>query len=193
MENVIIPNMLNYNEIKVRKYIVLDGVPYEVIASHVSRKQANKPTNQTKLKSLIDGRVIQKNFHSSEKVREADIERKNIKYLYQNKGEYWFCEENDPSKRFNLPEDIISGAKFMKANSLVNAKTFNEEIIGTSLPIKVQLEVKEAPPAVKGNTATGANKVIVLETGATVNVPIFIKEGDVVEVNTETGEYTGRV
>ena len=185
--------MLDYNEIKVRKYIILDGVPYEVVASQVSRKQANKPTNQTKLKSLIDGRVIQKNFHSSEKVKEADIERKKIKFLYTNKGEYWFCEEDNPKNRFELNESVIEGAKFMKENSLVNAKLFEEEVIGVSLPIKVQLEVVEAPPAVKGNTATGANKQVVLESGAVVNVPIFIKEGDVLEVNTETGEYTGRV
>ncbi len=185
--------MLNYNEIKLRKYIILDGVPYEVVASQVSRKQANKPTNQTKLKSLLDGRVIQKNFHSSEKVKEADIEKKKIKYLYTNKGEYWFCEENDPSNRFQLSEDVIEGAKFMKENSLVDAKLFEEEVIGVSLPIKVQLEVKEAPPAVKGNTATGATKQVVLESGATVNTPLFINEGDVVEINTETGEYTGRV
>ena len=185
--------MLAYNEIKIRKYIILDDVPYEVVASQVSRKQANKPTNQTKLKSLIDGRVIQKNFHSSEKVKEADIEKKKIKYLYNNRGEFWFSEENDPSKRFQISEDVIEGAKFMKENSLVDAKTFDEEVIGVSLPIKVQLQVKEAPPAVKGNTATGATKLVVLESGATVNTPLFINEGDIVEINTETGEYTGRV
>ncbi len=184
--------MLNYNEIKIRKYIILDGIPYEVIASQVSRKQANKPTNQTKLKSLLDGRVIQKNFHSSEKVKEADIEKKKIKYLYNNRGEYWFCEENDPSKRFPLPEDIIAGADFMKENSLVDAKYFGEDIIGISLPIKVQLKVTEAPPAVKGNTATGATKIVTLETGATITTPLFIEEGETVEINTETGEYTGR-
>ena len=185
--------MLAYNEIKIRKYIILDGIPYEVIASQVSRKQANKPTNQTKLKSLIDGRVIQKNFHSSEKVKEADIEKKKIKYLYNNKGEFWFCEENDPSKRFQLSENLIDGAKFMKENSLVDAKLFEDKIIGVSLPIKIQLKVKEAPPAVKGNTSSGATKEVILENGTTIYTPLFINEGDVIEINTETGEYTGRV
>src|SRR3989344_561478 len=162
--------MLAYNEIVQRKYIVMDGEPYEVISSHVFRKQQRKPVNQTKLKNLLTGKVVEKSFHQPEKVDEADIERKNIKYLYNNKGEFWFCEENDPSTRFSLSTDIIS----------------------VSLPIKVTLLVKEAPPAVKGNTATGANKLVVLETGATVGVPIFVKEGDVIEVNTERGEYTGR-
>ncbi len=185
--------MLDYNEIKPRKYIILDGEPYEVQDSHVFRKQQRKPVNQTKLKNLITGKVVEKSFHQSEKADEADIIRKNIKYLYNNKGEYWFCEENDPSKRFSLEESSIEGAKFMKQNSIVEAKVFGDKIIGVSLPIKVRLEVKEAPPAVKGNTATGANKQVIVETGATVGVPIFVKEGDVIEINTETGEYTGRV
>lgn len=189
--------MLNYNEIVQRKYIIIDDEPYEVLSSHVFRKQQRKPVNQTKLKNLISGRVIEKSFHQSEKVDEADIDRKKIKYLYNNKGQFWFCQEKDPSKRFNLPENIIEGVKFLKENSLVDAKIFtleeDEKIIGVSLPIKVELKVVEAPPAVKGNTATGANKLVVLETGATIGVPIFIKEGDVIRINTETEEYTERV
>lgn len=186
--------MLQYNEIKERKYIVLDGSPYEVISSNVSRKQANKPTNQTKLKSLLSGKVIEKNFHSSEKVEEAEIERKNIKYLYENRGQYWFCDENNPKNRFFLEENTVgNGIKFIKENSLVDAILFDEKVIGIKVPIKVELEVRQAPPAVKGNTATGASKVVELETGATVSVPIFIKEGDIIRVNTDKGEYTERV
>ncbi|MDD2935192.1 MAG: hypothetical protein PHX25_01835 [Candidatus Pacebacteria bacterium] len=185
--------MLDYNEIKERKYIVVDGEPYEVLSSHVFRKQQRKPVNQTKLKNLITGKVTEKSFHQSEKADEANIERKKIKYLYTNRGEFWFCEENDPSKRFSLPEEIITGAQFMKQNSLVEAQLFGERTIGVKLPIKVQLLVKEAAPAVKGNTATGANKLVVLETGATIGVPIFVKEGDIIEINTEKSEYTGRV
>ncbi|AKM84044.1 TPA: hypothetical protein DCZ46_01805 [Candidatus Campbellbacteria bacterium] len=185
--------MLDYNEIKERKYIVVDGEPYEVLSSHVFRKQQRKPVNQTKLKNLITGKVTEKSFHQSEKADEANIERKKIKYLFTNRGEFWFCEEKDPSKRFSLPEEIITGSQFMKQNSLVEAQLFGDKTIGITLPIKVQLLVKEAPPAVKGNTATGANKIVVLETGATIGVPIFVKEGDIIEINTEKGEYTGRV
>lgn len=185
--------MLNYNEITRRKYIDIDGEPYEVVSSQVSRKQANKPVNKTKIKSLISGKVIEKVFHVSDKAQEADLETRKIKYLYTNKGEYWFCEENDPSKRFSVSEDIAEDvAKYIKPNELVSAVEYDETIIGFKLPIKVELTVKEAPPAVKGNTATGATKQIILETGLTVNAPLFINEGDVVRVNTETGEYTER-
>ena len=81
----------------------------------------------------------------------------------------------------------------MKENSLVDAQLFNEEIIGVSLPLKVQLKVVESAPAVKGNTSSGAMKQVVVETGATVNTPLFINEGDIIEIKTETGEYTHRV
>lgn len=186
--------MLAYNDITPKKYIEIDGEPYEVITSQVSRKQANKPVNKTKIKSLISGRVIEKVFHVSDKAEEADIETQTIKYLYNNRGEYWFCEKDNPSKRFHLSEDVVGKmGNFVKENSLVDALMFNENIIGIKIPIKVDLKVAEAPPAVKGNTATGATKQVTLETGLVVNTPLFINEGDIVSVNTDTGEYTGRV
>ncbi len=186
--------MLEYNEITERKYIVVDGAPYEVIDSHVFRKQQRKPVNATKLKNLITGKVMERSFHVSEKAEEADITYRNIKYLFNNRGVWWFCEENDPSKRFSLGEELLGvQMKFLKANSLVEAMIFEEQIIGVKLPIKVDLKVTEAHPAVKGDTAKGGSKQVVLETGATILVPMFIKEGDVIRINTETGEYTDRI
>lgn len=186
--------MLNYNEITLRKFIDLDGEPYEVVATQVSRKQANKPVNKTKIKSLISGRVIEKVFHVSDKAQEADIETRQIKYLYSNRGEYWFCDKDNPKDRFKLDEEVIGKmGDFTKENSLVDALAFNDEVIGIKIPIKVDLEVKEAPPAVKGNTATGATKQVTLETGLVVNTPLFINEGDIISINTDTREYTARV
>lgn len=190
--------MLEYNEITPKKCIVMDGEPYEVLSSHVFRKQMRKPVNATKLRNMITGRVMEYSFAQSEKAEEAEIEEREIKYLYTNKGEYWFCEANDPSKRFSLSADVIGNAsRFMKANSFVTALSFvhddESRLIGVRLPIKADLLVKEAPPSIKGNTAQGGNKLVVLETGASVNVPLFVNEGDVVRVNTETGEYVERV
>ncbi len=186
--------MLNYNEITKRKYIDLDGEPYEVITSQVSRKQANKPVNKTKIKSLVSGKVIEKVFHVSDKAQEADLDTQKIKYLYSNKGEFWFCEEDDPSNRFTLEENVVGDSiRFVSQNSIVSALMYNEKVISLKLPIKIDLKVKDAPPAVRGNTAQGGNKQITLESGATVNAPLFINEGDVVRINTETGEYTERV
>lgn len=186
--------MLNYNEITKRKYIDIDGEPYEVVTSQVSRKQANKPVNKTKIKSLISGKVIEKVFHVSDKAQEADLETQKIKYLYTNKGEYWFCEESKPSNRFTLEENVIGDAiRFVSQNSIVNALMYNEKVIGLKIPIKLDLVVKDAPPAVRGNTSQGGTKQVTLESGAMIYTPLFINEGDTVRINTETGEYTERV
>lgn len=186
--------MLEYNEILKGRVILLNEEPYEVLDAHVFRKQQRKPVNQTKLRHLITGKVTEQSFHVSEKVEEADLSTKNVKYLFTNKGERWFCAEQNPADRFMLSEETIgTGAQFLKANMLVEALVFDEKIIGIKLPIKMDLKVTEAPPAVKGNTAQGGSKQIVLETGATLNAPLFINEGDVVRINTVEGTYVERV
>lgn len=185
--------ILEYSEAVERKIILYEGQPYEVISSHVFRKQMRKPVNATKLKNLITGKITEVSFHQSEKIEEADIEYKDAKFLYKSKGEYWFCEPNDPSKRFKLEAEMIGNpANFMKANSFVETMVFDEKVIGVKLPIKVDLKVTEAPPAVRGDTSSGGQKQITLETGTIINAPLFITEGEIVTVNTETGDYVGR-
>lgn len=190
---------LEYNEIREKKIIIYDGEPCEVIESHVARTQQRKPQNQVKLKTLISGKTINATFHVSESANEADIMKKPITFLYHNKGEYWFCDPTDKSKRFKLEESLISsGVKFLKPNSDVESVVWEnedevEQIIKVTLPIKMNFKVKEAPPAVRGDTSKGGMKVITLENGATLNAPMFIAEGDVISVNTETGEYAERV
>lgn len=186
--------MLEYSEITVHKYIIYESEPWEVIASHVFRKQQRKPVNATKLRNLITGRITEVSFHVSDKVEEADIDKKEVKYLYNNRREWWFSEVNDPSKRFTLPEEMIGeGGRFLKPNTVVDAMIFQDKIIGIKFPIKMELKVTEAQDATKGNTAQGATKSVKLETGAEIQVPMFIKEGDIVRVNTETGDYVDRV
>lgn len=186
--------MLAYNEVVPHTFIILDGAPFEVLDSHVFRKQQRKPVNQTKLKNLITGKVTEISFHQAETIEEADISMKEITFLYQNRGEFWFCEPENPRNRFSLSTDVIGPqGRFLKANSPIEAMIFDEKIIGVRLPIKVELAVKEAPPGVKGDTRQGGSKQVVLETGAVVNAPLFINEGDVLRVNTETGDYVERV
>lgn len=185
--------MLAYNEILSKKHIVYEGAPYEVLDAHIFRMQQRKPVNQTKLKNLFTGKVTEVTFHQADKVNEAEMSSREIKYLYTNKGQFWFCEATDPSTRFQLADEVVgSGGRFLKPNSLIGALSWNEKLIGLKLPIKVDLKVIEAPPAVKGDTAKGGGKVITLETGATLNAPMFIGEGDIVRINTETGEYVER-
>lgn len=186
--------MLEYNEIVERKYIVLDGQPYEVITSHVFRKQQRKPVNATKLKNLITGKVTEYSFHVSEKVPEAEIDTREIKYLYENKDEYWFCLPEEPSKRFSFNSDQIGSAiKLLKSNTVISQLMFGDKTTGFKFPPMVELKVTEAPPNIKGDSATGGNKVITVETGATLGAPLFVNVGDVIRINTETGEYKERV
>ena len=152
-----------------------------------------------KLRSLISGKVFPATFHVSDSADEADIEKRDVTFLYTNKGEFWFCDPADKSKRFKLDEALIGASgKFLKTNGNVTALVWineddEEKVIKLSLPIKMEFTVKEAPPAVRGDTSKGGNKIITLENGATLNAPMFIKEGDKISVNTETGDYVERV
>lgn len=190
--------MLEYNEIKEKKIIVWDGAPHEVISSHVFRKQQRKPVNATKLKNLITGRVAEISFGGSEKAEEADISTKVVVFLYKAKGEVWFTDPKDKSQRFSLKEDIAGDKiKWLKENSEVELTIFTDDedeelVVGIKVPVKVELTVTDAPPSIKGSTVTGGNKVATVETGATVNVPLFIEIGEKIRINTGTGEYVER-
>jgi len=186
--------MLAYNELKRGALFILDGEPHEVLEYEFLRMQQRKPVAKTKIKNLINGKITERNFHQNETFEEADIAKEEVKYLYHHRGEFWFSKKDDPSARFKLSESQIGlAAQFLKQNSLVTALKFNDQIIGIKPPIKIDLIVKEAPPSIKGDTAQGGTKVVVLETGAKVSVPLFINANDVIRVNTETGEYVERV
>ena len=189
---------LEYSEIRSGKIILHDDEPCEVIDSHVARTQQRKPQNQVKLRSLISGKVFPATYHVSDKADEADIEKRDVKFLFQNKGEFWFCSPENPADRFKLDENLLGNtAKFLKANETVSALVWiddedEEKTIGLKLPVKMEFKVKDAPPAVRGDTSKGGVKVITLENGSTLTAPMFINEGDVIRVNTETGEYVER-
>jgi len=186
--------LLEYNEITERKYIVMDGQPYEVISSHVFRKQQRKPVNATKLKNMMTGKVTEYSFHQSEKMAEAEIDEREVKYLYNAKSEYWFCEATDASKRFQVSEDVVGAqGRFLKPNTVITQYLFDDQPMGFKFPITVDLKVTEAPPNIKGDTSSGGTKVVTLETGATIDVPLFVNAGEVIKINTETGEYRERV
>ncbi len=192
-------SQLQYNEIREKKIIIYDGEPAEVVESHVARTQQRKPQNQVKLKSLISGKTIAATYHVSESADEADIEKKDVTFLYSNKGEFWFCMPDNKANRFKLDEALMgNAAKFLNPNGNVTALVWTndddeEKIIKITLPIKMNFKVREAPPAVRGDTSKGGNKVITLENGTSINAPMFINEGDVVSINTEEGAYVERV
>ena len=186
--------MLTHTDLKKGVQFIYENQPWEVLEAQLLKMAQRRPVIQSKIKNLINGTVKEKNFQQGDVFNEADLEKKDIKFLYSNKGQYFFCEENDPSKRFSFTEEQIGKhAKFFKPNSLVEGILFDEKIINIIAPIKVQLKIKDSPPGVKGDSAQGGTKSAILESGAEVQVPLFVESGDTIEINTETGQYVKRV
>lgn len=186
--------VLSYNQITPKKVIIFNDEPCVVLSYHVFRKQQRKPVNITKLKGLKSGRVIEQTFHQNETAEEAELETKSIVFIYRKPGEFWFHTAGNAGDRFVLTDELVGEqGRFIKERTELSALVYEDEIIGIKIPIKVELTVKEAAPAVKGNTSSGALKEVTLETGATLMVPMFINEGDIVSINTETGSYSERM
>lgn len=186
--------MLSYNQIKPKTIIVYQGDPYLVLESDIAKRTKQKPVNQTKLKNLKTGSVIAESFHQKDMVEEADVEKRELRFEYQKRDEVWFTKPTNPSVRIELNAgDLTHELLYIKEGDIITALYFDEEIIGIEIPIKVKLKVTMAPPNIKGNTAQGGTKRVTLETGLSVDTPLFIETGDIIEINTETGSYATRV
>lgn len=185
---------LSYNEILPKKVIEFNDEPCVVLSAHVFRKQQRKPVNNTKLRGLKSGRVIEQTFHQNETADEADLETTSVTFIFKKGDELWFHTTGTPSDRFQLTEQVIGEqARFLLPKTEYDALLYQEEIIGIKFPIKIDVTVMEAMPAVKGNTSSGAQKEVTIASGTHIMVPMFINEGDVIRVNTETGDYAERV
>jgi len=183
--------MISYSEIEKGIRIIYKNQPHEITEAASVFKGRGRSTLQAKLKNLITGAVLSESFHPSDSFEEAEIEKQTVKFLYSHRDQYVFCK-NNPSDRFEL-DNLGPITKFLKPNQEVEAIIFNNKIVSISLPIKITLKVEQAPPGVKGDRAQSGNKLITLETGAEINVPLFVQQGDIIEINTETGEYTRRL
>jgi len=186
--------MLSINNLQNGINIVYEETPYqilEVLHLHIGRGGSSI---QTKLKNLKTGGVLNRNFKPSDVFEEADTLKQKVKYLYNHRDGYWFAEENNPANRFKLSQKQIGNAiNFLKPNTVVEALKFKGAILNITLPIKMDFKVTEAPPAVRGNTAQGGTKTVTVETGASIVVPLFINESDIIRINTQTGEYMERL
>lgn len=186
--------MLAHTDLRPGTRFILDGQPYEVLTSMAMKMAQRRPVIQTKIKNLLTGNVLERNFQQGDIFDEAELTKIGVKFLYSNKGNSFFCEAGDPAKRFSLPDAKIGdGARFLKPNEVIDGIVFDEKIINVAVPVKVQLKVKQSPPGIKGDRAQGGTKAVTLENGTEINAPLFIEEGDIIEINTELGEYVKRV
>jgi len=148
---------------------------------------------QAKLRNLKNGRVLEVRFRSGEEVEEVRLEQKAYQYLYHDGASYQFMDQESYEQ---IPVDekaLGDGARFLKEGETIQLMMVGHDIVGAEIPFNVELKVVETVPGVRGDTATGATKPARTETGATVNVPLFINEGDVIKVDTRTGQYLERV
>ena len=186
--------MLSYNELRKGTFILVEKEPWIVEEFEFLRMQQRKPVAKVKLRNLITGRVQERTFHQNESVEEVELEKLPARYLYESRGTYWFDEVGNPKNRMSFEKEAIADSiPFLKANLEVKMVKFGDRIISVELPVKVEYTVTMAPPAIKGNTAQGGSKVVTLETGAEISVPLFVNEGDIIRINTETKEYVERV
>ena len=148
---------------------------------------------RSKLKNVETGQVVEKTFRAGEKVAKATLDRREMQYLYKE-GKDFVMMDNESYEQMQLTEaQIGSGIKYLKENMVVQVLMHDGSIIGVDIPAHVELEVVDTPPAEKGNTAQGGSKPATLETGAVVNVPFFVSNGDVIRVDTRSNEYLDRV
>lgn len=184
---------MDFSDLKTKGVIVLyNGQPHEVIWSQFVRMQQRKPVIQTKMRNLITGRVVEYSFKSGEKIEGADITKQTAQYLYADSSGAHFMNV-DTYEQINLPKELSADKTgYLKEGENVTLKYFDDKPISIELPIKVDLKVTDTPPGIKGDTSAGGSKPATLETDLVVNVPLFIKTGDVVRINTETGQYVER-
>lgn len=178
--------------IKVGTTLDYEGQPYIVVSANFMRCQMRKPVMQTKMKNLINGKVLEVNFKPGDKLEEANLGRSSANYLYCSDSECYLMD-NESYEQISLPRESLGDkANFLLEGQEVSVMKYNDIAVAVDIPKKVNLKVTEAPPGIKGDTAQGGSKQITLETGYKVNAPLFIKEGEIVVINTDNGEYVGR-
>ncbi len=185
--------MLDLNKIKQGILIKINNEPYIVIKTEHHKMARGGAVLKTKLKNLINDSVINKTFQGNEKVESAETEKKKANFLYLDKDNVYFMN-NETYDQFSISIDKLGGQeKYLKEGVNVNILYFNNKPISIELPVKIELKVIISPPGVKGNSAGNVTKQVELETGLKINVPMFINKGDIIRINTETGEYSERV
>lgn len=184
--------MLSLSDIKTGKTISINNEPYLVIFHQHSKMGRAGAVLRTKIRNLKTGAVMEKTFQGSDKIEKAEIEKSKAQFLYRE-GENYFFMDNTSYEQFSLPKSVLGNlTDYLIDGTEVTILNYNGIPINIELPVKMEFRVVEAPPAIRGNTADGGTKQVVLETGIKVSTPLFIKQGDVVRINTETGEYAER-
>lgn len=184
--------MIGASDLRVGRAIIYEGEIYTVKESQHTAKGNWRSYMVTKLKHLKTGKIIDARFQMSDKIDTPFLESKEFEYLY-TEGDHLVLMDTTTYDQMQVPVEILGdGIKFLKANEKVTCQIFEEKVLTIDLPNTVELKIADTPPVVKGSTATNQPKEAILETGARVRVPAFIEPGEVIRVDTRTGEYLER-
>ena len=187
--------MATYDTSDIRKglKVMMDGAPYTVVEFQFIKPGKGAAFTRTKFKNLLSGAVIERNIRSGEKLEEANVETKQMQYLYKE-GDSFVFMDTSTYDQVHIPfETIGDDALYMPEQIVVEVLFFNERAVGVTLPNFIEQKVIETEPGFRGDTATGVTKPAKIPTGATIAVPLFINEGDTIKIDTRTGEYLERV
>jgi elongation factor P len=173
--------------------IEIDGEPYIIVQFDFVKPGKGQSLYKCTMKNMITGARFDRTYRSGEKFNEANLEEVEMEYLYSDAQGYCFMNSSNYEQEFLVEDQIAESKNFLKENTVCNVLLFDEKPIGISLPNFIHLRIKKADPWVKGDTASGDTKPATLETGYSIQVPTFIEEGELVKIDTRTGEYVERV
>ncbi|MCP5155185.1 MAG: elongation factor P [Ectothiorhodospiraceae bacterium] len=181
------------NEFKSGLKLMMDGDPFSIIENEFVKPGKGQAFNRVKLRNLKTGRVIERTFKSGESVEAADVVEVPMQYLY-NDGEAWYFMHEESFEQYPADKNVVGdAANWLKEQDVCDIMLWNGSPIGVSPPNFVVLKITETDPGVRGDTASGATKPATVETGAVVKVPLFVDEGELIKIDTRTGEYVSRV
>jgi elongation factor P len=185
--------MIDVNELRKGVTFTMDGELFKVIDYQHHKPGRGKAIIRTKLRNLRSGATIDKNFTSGDKVQDIRLDHQTVQYLYSD-GDFYYFMDVETYEQFPLPDAVLEDAKpYLVENTEIELSSYEGERLDVDLPITVDLKVVEAPPGFAGDTAQGATKEVTLETGLTLQVPLFVQEGNVLRIDTRNGRYMTRV
>jgi elongation factor P len=184
--------LISVNDLRTGLTIEIEGDIFTVVDFLHVKPGKGAAFVRTKLKNVRTGAVTERTFQARERVNRAHIETRDVQYLYSSGDEYYFMDMETYDQIMLTKNDLDDAPHYLKENMIISVQTFEGTPIGVELPTTVELEVTETEPGFKGDTATGGSKPATLETGLTIQVPLFIEVGDVLRIDTRTGEYLSR-
>lgn len=185
--------MISVNDFRTGLTVELDGMAWQVIDFQHVKPGKGAAFVRSKLRNIKTGTIVERTFRAGEKIPRARLDKREMQYLYNSGDEYVFMD-NQSFEQVTLSKELLGdGLKYLKENMSINIAMYQGEIIGLELPNFVELQVIDTEPGIKGDTASGASKNATLETGAVVQVPLFVNVGDVLRIDTRTGLYIERV